>query len=71
MSKVDRHLRKGVSIRFSPNVLRRFIWKHVELTKRHNSRLRNPPISSGLSSPEGLPSSEFPVAIDTSATDGG
>lgn len=71
MSIVERHLRKGVSMRFSPNCLRRFIWKHVELTKRHSNRLRSPPISSGLSSPEGSLNSELGAVMDTAAAGGG
>jgi hypothetical protein len=58
-------------MRSSARVLRRFIWKHVELTNRHISRLRNPPISSDfvLSSPLMLLSSEAEAMLF--ASDGG
>ena len=39
MSKVERHLFKGVSMMFSLSILRRFIRKHVKLSNRPTNPL--------------------------------
>ena len=69
MSSVERQRRRGVSIISSASVLRRFIWKHVELRRRQITRLRSPPISllDWLSPVSETPTDELLVTVDRSS----